>query len=109
MPVHPDDPRGSGDLHDPADLHPDTPDTAALRRRVLLTGVLTLAAWIGVVVLLDALRLGPFFAVLAAAILYLLVIRPLMRPVRDAVKLRRRLAYQAWLDGRDETGGGERG
>jgi hypothetical protein len=98
--VHPDLPP------DPADLHPGTPDPVALRRRVLLTGVLSLLAWVGAVVLLDALGLGPFFAVLAAAVIYLLVVRPLMRPVREAIGLRRRLAYQAWQDARDEDGRG---
>ena len=85
------------------DLHPDTPDVAALKRRVLLTGVLTLLTWVSAVVVLDALGLGPFFAVVAAVLIYLLVVRPLMRPVRDAVRLRRRLAYQAWLDSRDDA------
>ena len=90
-------------MHPDDDLHPQTPDVAALRRRVLLTGVLTLGAWVLAVVLLDALGLGPLFAVLAAVAIYLLVVRPLMRPVRDAVRLRRRLAYQAWLDERDDA------
>jgi hypothetical protein len=36
------------------------------------------------------------------AALYGVVVRPLMRPVREASKLRRSLAYQAFLDGRDE-------
>ena len=95
--MHPDEP--------PADLHPATPDVAALKRRVLLTGVLTLVAWVAAVVVLDALGLGPFFAVLAAVLVYLLVVRPLMRPVRDAVRLRRQLAYAAWLDNRDDADG----
>lgn len=104
MSVHPDE-------HD--DLHPETPDVAALKRRVLLTGVVTLVAWFTAVVLLDALGLGPFFAVVAAVLIYLLVVRPMMRPVRDAVRLRRRLAYQAWVDSRDDADssdpGGARG
>jgi len=33
-----------------------------------------------------------------------LVVRPLMAPVLAANRLRRRLAYQAFLDGRDERG-----
>jgi hypothetical protein len=101
--------------HEPPveDLHPETPDVAALRRRVLLTAVVTLAAWVAAIVLLDALGLGPVFAVVAAALIYVLVVRPLMRPVREAVALRRGLAYQAWLDSRDDDAdapdGGGRG
>jgi hypothetical protein len=88
------------------DLHPGTPDVGGLRRRVLLTGVLALAAWFGALVILDALGLGPWFAVLAAVILHVVLIRPLMRPVREAIALRRRLAFQAWLDSRDDDGDG---
>ena len=90
-------------MHD--DLHPGTPDVAALRRRVLLTGVLTLGAWVVALVVLDALGLGPWSALLAAVVIYVVVVRPLMRPVRDAVRLRRRLAYQAWLDSRESSDG----
>jgi hypothetical protein len=53
-------------------------------------------------VLLDALGLGPWFALLAAVVVYAVVVRPMTRPVRDAVALRRRLAYQAFLEQRDE-------
>ena len=84
------------------DLHPEAPDVGALQRRVLLTGVLALVVWVAAVVVLDALGLGPLFAVAAAALVYLLVVRPLMRPVRDALALRRRLAYQAWLEQREQ-------
>jgi hypothetical protein len=83
------------------DLHPETPDVAALQRRVLLTAALTLGTWVVALVVLDALGLGPLFAVLAAVVIYVVVVRPLMRPVRDAVRLRRRLAHQAWLERRD--------
>jgi hypothetical protein len=89
------------------ELHPETPDVGALQRRVLVTGVLALGAWVVALVLLDALGLGPFSAVLAALVIYVAVVRPLMRPVRDAVRLRRRLAYQAWLDSREEDGRGQ--
>jgi Flp pilus assembly protein TadB len=87
---------------EPGELHPDTPDVAALKRRVLVTGVLSLVLWVAAIVLLDALGLGPLFALLAAVVLYATFIRPMMRPVRDAVRLRRRLAYQAWLDARED-------
>lgn len=90
-------------MHPGDDLHPDTPDVGALKRRVLLTALLTLLAWVCAVVLLDALGLvGPLYALAAAVVVYAAVVRPLMRPVRDAVRLRRRLAYQAWLDAREE-------
>ena len=88
--------------HDVDDLHPGTPDVGALRRRVLLTALLSLGAWVVALVALDALGLGPLYAVLAAAVIYVLVIRPLMAPVREALRLRRRLAYQAWLDSRED-------
>jgi hypothetical protein len=80
------------------------PDVNALKRRVLLVGLLSLflfffSGW--AVAALDAD--GGWFHI-ALALEYLLVVRPLMRPVREAVKLRRRLAYQAWLD---EKGDGD--
>jgi hypothetical protein len=89
------------------DLHPQTPDVAALRRRVLVTAVLALLAWVTALVVLDALRLGPWSALLAAAVIYLVLVRPMMSPVRDAVRLRRRLAYQAWLDSRGDEATGD--
>jgi hypothetical protein len=88
------------------DLHPGTPDVRALQRRVLLTGVLALGAWVLALVVLDAVGGGPFSALLAAVVIYLAVVRPLMAPVRQAVRLRRRLAYQAWLASREEDGRG---
>lgn len=91
------------------DLHPGTPDVAALRRRVLLTALVSMLAWVCAVVVLDALALGPLFAALAALLIYLVVVRPLMRPVRNAVRLRRRLAYQAWLDSRADSDDGAAG
>jgi archaellum biogenesis protein FlaJ (TadC family) len=83
------------------DLHPQTPDTFALRRRVLLTGVLSLVLYVAVVVLLDALGAPSLYALLAVGLIYAAVVRPLMRPVREAVRLRRRLAFQAWADARE--------
>lgn len=74
------------------------PDVNALKRRVLLVGLVSLVLFFvsGFVVAWLDVDQGWFLIVLALE--YLLVVRPLMRPVRDAVKLRRRLAYQAWLD-----------
>lgn len=82
-------------------LHPSAPDPAALRRRLLLAAVVTLAAWVVALALLDAVGLGQWYALAAFVVVYLVVTRPLMRPVRAAVALRRRLAYQAWRDQRD--------
>jgi hypothetical protein len=48
-----------------------------------------------------------WYALVGAALIWFFVVRPLMQPVRDAVTLRRRLAYQAWLEQRD--GQGDRG
>lgn len=81
------------------------PDTYALRRRVLLAGVVTLALFFACAYAIawseDFEHTGnDGFLVVAAVLIYLLVTRPLMRPVRDAVKLRRRLAYEAWADER---------
>ena len=92
--MHPDEP----------ELEPGTPDPAALRRRVLLTAVLALALWVVAVVVLDAFSAPPLYGLLAAALIFVFVVRPLMQPVREAVRLRRRLAYQAWLDARDDRG-----
>lgn len=83
------------------DLHPDAPDTFALRRRVLLTALVTLALYVVALVVIDALRAPPFAALIVAVLIYLFAVRPMMKPVRDAVKLRRRLAFQAWADARD--------
>lgn len=90
-------------LHDevPADLHPDAPDTFALRRRVLLTGVVALVLYVTGLVLLDALGAPSLAALLVAAVIYVVVIRPMMRPVREAVALRRRLAFLAWSEARE--------
>ena len=86
---------------DDGELHPDAPDTFALRRRVLLTAVVALVLYVAGLVLLDALGAPSLAALVVAAVLYLLVVRPMMRPVREAVALRRRLAFQAWQDARD--------
>ena len=73
------------------------PDTYALRRRVLLAGVLGVALWLVSSYFVYWLGVSDAWVLIALALIYLLVVRPLMRPVRDAIKLRRRLAYEAWL------------
>ncbi len=85
-------------------LQPGTPDPYALRRRVLLAGVVTLVLFLSTGYLLTALRLSSLWLLPAVAVLWALVVRPLMHPVREATALRRRLAYQAFLDGRGGTG-----
>ncbi|HTL24703.1 MAG TPA: hypothetical protein VL281_11790 [Mycobacteriales bacterium] len=74
------------------------PDVNALKRRVLLTGLLSLVLFFATGWAVAALDVAGAWFLIALALEYLLVVRPLMRPVREAVKLRRRLAYQAWLD-----------
>lgn len=74
------------------------PDTYALRRRVLLTAVVVVPLYLGASYLVFWLGVSDAWLLPAIALIYLLVARPLMRPVREAIKLRRRLAYDAWLD-----------
>ena len=74
------------------------PDPHSLRRRVLLVGILAFALYIAMAWIIFQLGVSDAWLLIGAVIAYLVVIRPLMRPVREAVRLRRRLAYQAWLD-----------
>ena len=83
-------------------------DTYALRRRVLLAGVVTFTAFLGVAWLLFQLQVSDAWLLVSMVPLYLLVMRPMMRPVRDAIALRRRLAYQSWLDDREHHPEGDR-
>jgi hypothetical protein len=80
------------------------PDTHALRRRVLWVGALAIVLFFALGWTVTALDVDQGWFLIALVLEYLVVIRPLMRPVREAVKLRRRLSYQAWLDekGRQE-------
>lgn len=73
------------------------PDTYALRRRVLLTAVAVLPLYFAAAFFITWLEVSDAWLLVALALIYLLVARPLMRPVREAIKLRRRLAYEAWL------------
>jgi type IV secretory pathway TrbD component len=84
-------------VHDPA-----PPDPAALRRRVLLTGLLTLVLFLAAAYVVASTGLGDAWLLLAVVVLYVAVVRPLMRPVREASRLRRSLAYQAFLDSKEE-------
>ena len=77
-------------------------DVAALRRRVLLTAVVTFVLFLTAAYVLTALDASSAWLVLVVALLGLLVVRPMTAPVREALALRRRLAYQAYLDQRQE-------
>lgn len=81
---------------------PQVPDPVALRRRVLLTGGVSLALFLVLAYLVAAAGASDWWLLLATAVAYVVVIRPLMRPVRAASKLRRSLAYQAFLDGKED-------
>lgn len=83
-------------MSDPTEV--PVPDTVALRRRVLLVGLLTLALFLTLAYTIAWLEVSDAWLVVGTVLLYLVVVRPLMHPVREAVRLRRRLAYQAWLD-----------
>lgn len=85
---------------DPQAPDSSAPDTYALRRRVLLTGALALGLFLGYGYLLAALEADQLWVLPGVVILYVVVVRPLLRPVREAVQLRRRLAYQAFLEQR---------
>ena len=85
--------------------HPDAPDPYALRRRVLLTGAASFVVYLIVAYLVSLAGVSDWWLLLAMAVVYVVMIRPLMRPVREATKLRRRLAYQAFLESRERDGG----
>lgn len=90
---------------DDEDLAPGTPDPAALKRRVLLSAAVTFVLFAVVLYLVDLARAPGFWVLLGMALVYAFLVRPLMRPVHDAVRLRRRLAYQAYLDSRESGRG----
>ncbi len=79
------------------------PDTYALRRRVLAAAVVSIGLFLVTAYTIAWLEVADAWLLIAMVLEYFLVIRPLMRPVREAVALRRRLAYQAWLDDQQQT------
>ena len=87
------------------DLHPDAPDTFALRRRVLLTALVAFVLYVLSLVVIETVGLPSWSALPALVLVYVLAVRPLMRPVREAVALRRRLAYLAWAEQRGTADG----
>lgn len=82
-------------------VQPVPADPLALRRRVLLTGVVTLVLFLTTAYAVSALAVSSGWLLLGLALIWGLVVRPMMRPVREATRLRRRLAYQAFLDQRE--------
>lgn len=84
------------------DAHPATPDPLALRRRVLLAAAVTLVSFFVIGYVVTAVGAPPWMLVPALLLVLVLVVRPLMAPVVAANRLRRRLAYQAFLDGREQ-------
>jgi hypothetical protein len=78
------------------------PDPVALRRRVLLTGVVSFALFLVVAFAVASSGLADWWLLVAMVAAYGLVIRPMMKPVRDASRLRRSLAYQAFLESKDD-------
>ena len=75
---------------------------AALRRRVLLTGLTTLLLFTAAAFAVAAAGLSDLYLVLALALIAVVVIRPMLAPVRLANRERRARAYQAFLQGREE-------
>lgn len=83
---------------------PSPLDVAALKRRVLLAGALTLVLFVTASYAVSAVGAGQGWLLTVLVLVYVCVTRPLMAPVREASRLRRRLAYQAYLDGRSPDG-----
>jgi type IV secretory pathway TrbD component len=85
-------------------LPPGVPDSHALRRRVLLTGLVAIVLWLVATYCIYLLGVSDAWVLVALFLIYLLAIRPLMRPVRDAMTLRHRLAYESYLDEKRSRG-----
>ena len=79
---------------------PQVPDVLALRRRVLLTGLVTMVLFLTVAYVLTALEASTWWLLPVLVVVWVAVVRPLMAPVRAATKLRRDLAFQAFLEAR---------
>lgn len=80
-------------------------DPRGLRRRVVVTGLLTFALFLVLAYVLTAFDLSQAWLVPGLVVLWLLVTRPLLAPVREVTGLRRRLAYQAYLEQRGRQDG----
>ena len=78
------------------------PDPLALRRRVLAAAAVTLLSFFVLGYVVTATGGPPWLLLPALLLVLVLVVRPLMAPVLAANRLRRRLAYQAFLESRGE-------
>ena len=80
-------------------------DSAALRRRVLLVAVMSMVAFFAISITITSTGLADWLVLPSVALLYLLMIRPLMAPVHESIRLRRAVAYQEFLAQRQADGG----
>jgi small-conductance mechanosensitive channel len=82
-------------------MDPQVPDPLVLRRRVLLAGAVTLLSFFVLGYTITAIGAPPWLLLPGLVLVGVLVVRPLMAPVLAANRLRRRLAYQAFLEQRE--------
>ena len=75
-------------------------DNGELKRRVLVTGFVSFLGFIAIAWTVAWLEVADAWLLVGMALFYLVVTRPMLRPVREAIKLRRRLAYHAYLEER---------
>lgn len=87
------------------DVDPRLLDSFALRRRVLLTAGTTMVAYLGSAYALTAAGLPSWMLLGVLVLLWVLVVRPLMQPVRDSLRLRRELAYRAHVAQKEQREG----
>lgn len=87
-------------MTEPTGPDPALPASGALRRRVLLAGVVTLALYLGAAVVASAVGAPSWTVLPALLVIIVLVTRPLLKPVLEANRLRKDLAYQAFLEDR---------
>lgn len=80
----------------------EVPDPLALRRRVLAAAALTLLSFFVLGYVVTAVGVPPWLLLPALLLVLLLAVRPLMAPVLAANRLRRRLAYRAFLEQRED-------
>ena len=83
-----------------------SPDTAALRRRVLLAGAVSLAAFVVLGYVLTAVGAPPWTLLPSLLVVVVLVVRPLMAPVLAADRERRRRAAAVFRAQRSARRGG---
>ena len=85
------------------------PDPEALRRRVLLAGAVALGAFFVLGYVLTAVGAPPVLLLPALLLVVLLLVRPIMAPVLQADRERRRRAYASFRAAREadrrEAGG----